>query len=1052
VAHGMVELRLLGRFVVLREGAEVSAAAFGGRKVRALLRMLAVQRGRLVPLDVLAEWLWPDRAPADPSANVQVLVNRIRRAVGRPDLVVTGSSGYALTDAPWCVVDTETLLAELRRAQGLSERAALAVYRTALAGGDVEPLAEDRYAGWAEPFRDEIVRARQAAWERAADLAITADQPTLAVEWAAAAARAEPLREVAVLTLVRALAAAGDRAAALARYDAYRRLLREELGLDPSPVAAELQARLLGAESGSASTTRRSSRTAAFAPLRFVGRRQDVAAIVGILSGSGDRPRVICIAGRSGAGKSRLLAEVGQAVPATYVRAFWSDRDEPWSLASVLLGELAASDVAVVDALPEQLRTALAFVLPDLAQGGPAVAAETRRALILEAGVRVASALAGGLVLLVDDLQWADPTSLRLLAALVERVPGVGIVLAYRPDEIEPAGAVAHFLNHLEPVPTLRIGGLPESAWSDLVTDPALARALDRGTDRTPMAITEVLRRLAADEIIARDPDGRWRPAAPNAVERAAELGRLGQRRAIARRIAGCMPEERAVVRLLGLLGRASPARILAAAVPVPEARALEVLTALSTVDLVRQTERGWGVAHDMVAEVVRTETSAADRALLQARLATVLEAEDGDPAERARLWSAAGDSERAAQAYATAAQVALDTFADAEAERLADAGLATVGNEAGGAGPRLRLLEARAHARQRLGSLSGARADLQAALEGYRSGPARSRVLADLAMLALGADDPRRAAELAELALVEASTDRRAAARALEVASVADMNLDRPDRAEARANEALARYTELGDSRGAARILDARAMATFLEANIRTGTELLDRAAHLFEDSGDLMRTVTPRSTRGHGLVLLDHAVAGLADARQALEIARTLGHPEGQAYALWHCAEALAVLGRADEAVAAGNQARALATRIDHRGWTATAWRAIGLGRQAAGDLEAALAAYQQSLALADHLDLFACWAAARAALVQVALGRCDDAAPLVDRALALGPALGQHEARWAAAELAVARGDDSARRVVLVALDAAERGGALVYRPRLFALRDAAGGTAG
>ena len=57
--------------------------------------------------------------------------------------------------------------------------------------------------------------------------------------------------------------------------------------------------------------------------------------------------------------------------------------------------------------------------------------------------------------------------------------------------------------------------------------------------------------------------------------------------------------------------------------------------------------------------------------------------------------------------------------------------------------------------------------------------------------------------------------------------------------------------------SLGAARILDARAMATFLNVSIRAGTELLDRVAHLFEDSGYLMRTVTPRWTRGHGLVL---------------------------------------------------------------------------------------------------------------------------------------------------------------------------------------------------
>jgi DNA-binding SARP family transcriptional activator/tetratricopeptide (TPR) repeat protein len=941
VAGSVVELRLLGRFVVVRDGAEVPAAAFGGRKVRALLRMLAAQRGRLVPVDVLTEWLWPDRAPADPPANLQVLVNRVRRAVGWPDLIVTGSSGYALTDALWCVLDTETFLAELRRAHALRGEAALSVYQSALAAGEIEPLAEDRYTRWAEPFRDEIARTRQAAWERAADLALTAAQPALAVEWATAAARAEPLREVAVLTLVRSLAAAGDRAAALARYDAYRRLLSEELGLDPSPVAVELQAGLLRADPGPAATARRSSQAATFGPLRFVGRRRDLAALLDVLEGPADGPRMVRVAGRSGAGKSRLLAEIGRAVPATYVRAFWSDRDEPWTLAQVLLGELVTSDLAMVDALPERLRDALGFVLPDLAPRGRTVAAETRRALILEAGARIASSLEH-LVLLVDDLQWADPTSLRLLSALIERVPGLGMVLAYRPDEVESGGAVAGFLDHLEPAPILRLGELPESAWPELVSHPGLARVLDRDTDRTPIAVTEVLRRLAADETIAPDPDGRWRPVAANAVERAAQLGQLGQRRAIARRIGRCTPDQQTVVRLLGLLGRASSARILAAAVPIPETGALEVLATLSAVDLIRQTERGWVVAHDMVTEVVVDQTRPAERARLQARLAAVLEAEDGDAAERARLWSAAGDAERAARAYAEAAHVALDAFADAEAERLADAGLTSL-DDLGDRLERSGLLEARARARQRRGSLVGARADLQEALEGYRSGPDRSRVLADLAMLALGADDLRRAAQLAELALVEAGADRAAGAHALEVASVADMNVGRPDRAGTRASQALARYTELGDSRGAARILDARAMAAFLDVDIRTGTELLDRAAHLFEDSGDLMRTVTPRSTRGHGLVLLNRAADGLADARRALEIARSLGQPEGQAYALWHCAEALAGLGRAEEAVAAGEEARALATRINHRGWTATSWRAIGLGRQAGGDLEA-------------------------------------------------------------------------------------------------------------
>jgi len=84
--------------------------------------------------------------------------------------------------------------------------------------------------------------------------------------------------------------------------------------------------------------------------------------------------------------------------------------------------------------------------------------------------------------------------------------------------------------------------------------------------------------------------------------------------------------------------------------------------------------------------------------------------------------------------------------------------------------------------------------------------------------------------------------------------------------------------------------------------------------------------------------------------------------------------------------------------------------------------------------------NLDLFGCWAAARAALACVGLGRLDEAATLVSRALAGGPALGQHEARWAAAELAVARGEPDALSVVRAASRAAEASHARIYLPRL------------
>ena len=143
-----------------------------------------------------------------------------------------------------------------------------------------------------------------------------------------------------------------------------------------------------------------------------------------------------------------------------------------------------------------------------------------------------------------------------------------------------------------------------------------------------------------------------------------------------------------------------------------------------------------------------------------------------------------------------------------------------------------------------------------------------------------------------------------------------------------------------------------------------------------------------------------------------------------------LWHRAEALAD----------AREALAIAQRIGHRGWTATSWRAIGIACQSRGDLESALDAFTASLTTSRHLDLFACWAAARSALVLIELGDIDRAAPLVARALADGPPLGHYEARLAQVELASAQGEKTTAALAQAALELADKGGALQGRARL------------
>jgi DNA-binding SARP family transcriptional activator len=1025
-----LELRLLGRFVVIRDGREISAAEFGGRKVRALLRILATRRGSLVTHDALTEMLWGERPPADPAANLQVLVNRARRALGTPHLLITGPGGYALAGADACVIDAEQFLSATERARRAGGRDALDGFVQALDGWGGEPLAEDAYADWAAEYRERLTRAHQLALEHAADLAVQFGETARAVDFAARAAAAEPLREAAVLPLLRALVAAGDPAGALERYAEFRAALAEELGIDPSEDAQALYAALLAGPRRPANLMRVARGAMNVTDVPFVGRGRHL----DVLHRASERAQIVLLHGESGAGKSRLLAQFARDTPVLLVRAYFADRDEPWSLARGLLREVLAFDLDAGQRLPASIRAALAWLVPefDVAESLPTADPESRRALLVEAAVRLLAAAPRPVV--VDDLQWADATSLALIEAVLARADGIGAVLAYRHGEACGRAAVDGFLGRIgSRAQVVEVAPLDEGELSELVGDPALAAEVAVATDRTPLAVLEVLRGLAAEGAVTRTARGRWRAASGKASKRAAELAAEGQRRAIGGRADSQPQAAQELLVMLALLAREVPARVLALATEQAESRTLDHLGRLAQAGLVRLGELGWATAHDMVGEVVAERLTQDARGRQHGRLARALAVAESEPGELARHWLGAGDTAQAAEAYADAAHRALAQYAAVEAETLADAGLAVQPSR----GPAAALHEARAEARTRLGDIEGARGDLRDALTAAPPGPARARVLSRLATIASGADDLLRAAELAELALVEAGADGAARAHALEIAAVLDMNLDRPERAGQRAAESLALYQGLADANGTARVLDGRAMATFLDGEIRAGTELLDRAADLFEDSGDLLRVVTPRSTAGHGMVFAGEPAAGLARTGSALELARTLGHPEGQTYALWHTAEALAALDRAAEALVAAEEAVAIAAQIAHRGWTATGWRAVGIARQALGQPEAALDAFARSLSTSKHLNLFASWAAARSALVLVELGRLAEAEPMVERALGAGPPLGHYEARLAQVELAAARADPAVVALAREALRMADAGGMRQHR---------------
>lgn len=1000
-----LQINVLGRFSVLRDGLEVPSREYGGRLAQELIRILVARPGTEVSRSRLAEALWGDHPPTDPNANLNVLVNRARRALGDAQLIRTVADGYMFAGPP-SMIDAHAFVSTVDAAR---ERAtddpagALALIDEAL-GRWGEPWPSDAYTDWARAPRDRLERAYLEALEIGAEAALRLGENRRAVALAKDAVSAAPLREAAHLLLIRALAADGDQAAALAAYDTLRHSLADELGIDPSPAAGAVHRQLLRGELTTL-LNRFAPRTVA---VPFVGRDGELKALL-------ELDRIALVAGPAGAGKSRLLAQLADrtSVPVIAGRAVLPERNAPWSLIKILLRAVVQAGADPVALLPPRSVAALADLLPEISApaAGP-VDAQTWRALALEGSVRLLAASEPALVI-VDDLQWADETSLTALATLAVRAD-IRMIMAYRPEEFRAQQFLADLRAVHRPLEII-LGPLPDQAIAQLAGDPGLAALLAAETDRTPFAIIEALRAM-------RDEPG------DDPLERARRAVQAGRRRSILGRAERQSASARELLGLLAILGRPAPAALLADAMGNRAEAMSADLDALSRAELVRHGELGFTVGHDLVGETVTDALDPVSRARLHRLVARALESHPAAPGERARHLAGAGDIPAAVRCYIDAARARADRFADREAERLATAGLALAAADEAHA----ELLEVRAETRFRAGDLSGAESDLRSALR-LADGPLmRSRLLNRLAALASGSDDLVRATNLADLALTEAGTDPAARARSLVTSAIIDMNLGRSALAHDRYAEALTVFRDIGDARGVADVRDAQAMADFLDGEIATAIDEFKESAALFEDLGNLLRVVTPRSTRGHALIFARHAIDGLADIELALELCRSLGYAEGTAMTLWHRAEALAALDRCADALAAAEDAVALAQGIGHRGWTATAFRGLGIAREAGGDLVGAETAFRQSLATSAHLPLFASWANARLAIVLTKTDRLAEAADHVRQSLSTGPPLAHYEARLAQCELAVAGRDSNAAELILAATEQAAAGG--------------------
>jgi basic membrane lipoprotein Med (substrate-binding protein (PBP1-ABC) superfamily)/DNA-binding SARP family transcriptional activator len=439
-----MDFRILGS---LEATAGAAVADLGPPKQRALLTILLLHAGEIVPVDRLTESLWPEGPPRTAAHSIQIYVSELRKALAplaAHDLIVTRHPGYELRadDEEIDARRFERLVDEgLRHLEAGDQAAGATALRAALALWRGPALSDFAYEEFAQPYIRRLTDRHLDAIEELAAADLEAGRLTDAISLVEAAIREDPLRERSREILMLALYRAGRHAEALRTYQRLRETLAEELGLDPSPPLQRLQERILLHDPSLAPARLETAATSApernpYKGLRpfteedapdFFGREALVDRMLEALRAGA---RLVALVGPSGSGKSSAVA--AGLIPRLRTGAL--PGSERWRITSALPGP---GLLGALDAAPGGGERRL-LVIDQFEDLFTATDEATRRrvlALLTVAATAPDPKLTVLLTLRADhyDRPLLDPGFARVF------IPGVMNVLPMTTDELEAA-------------------------------------------------------------------------------------------------------------------------------------------------------------------------------------------------------------------------------------------------------------------------------------------------------------------------------------------------------------------------------------------------------------------------------------------------------------------------------------------------------------------------------------------------------------------------------------------------------------------------------------
>jgi DNA-binding SARP family transcriptional activator len=673
-ARHWLEFGILGPLLVTDDARVVD---LGGHKQRAVLASLLVNANRVVSLDGLVDQLWGEKPPRRAVGSLQAYISNLRRALEPtrrpgtpPTVLVTQPPGYLLRVEPEAVdaarfeasaaAGHQLLAGQRPHAARRSLVEALAVWRG-------PALADFAFDAFAQAERHRLEELRLAATEDrlAAGLDLGCHAATVA-ELEALVGQ-HPLRERLWALRMLGLYRCGRQAEALAAFQQARRVLVDEIGIEPAPALIRLERDILhqapsldwtpirdpeeSAVILAAPTTASPPTGALISAPILVGREAELtrleAALGRAISGQG---QAVLIVGEPGIGKTRLVEELAVLAGVRDAEVVWGACYEGgeapafWPWVEILRGLVITADRdAIVRALGPGAAEA-AQISPELeellgtARSTPSVDPAAARFRLYQAvsALLVDQAERKPLVVVLDDLHWADTPSLQLAAFLAGRLRSAPILLVgtYRDPEVGPEHPLTDMLAALarhQASERLHLTGLGPAeitrfiaAGTGTAPSPELACWVHARTEGNPFFVAELVRLLQSEQVLA----GTEVPPSVAAVVPS------GARDIIRWRLSRLHERTHALLTVAAVVGREFDLAVVAVAAVIDVHRALELVEAALRSGVVEehlQTVGRYRFSHELVRETIIGELTAMRRARLHASVAEALEGLHGD-------------------------------------------------------------------------------------------------------------------------------------------------------------------------------------------------------------------------------------------------------------------------------------------------------------------------------------------------------------------------------------------------------------------------------------